>query len=488
MTQNVFSGEKSVQAYLNPDNHPPLPLVELPACLNPHREHGIRIFLKLMHYLPLANIKSLPAYNMLDEADRTGTLAGVHSLVESSSGNTVLSLAVLGRAFGVHRTLALASNQVEPGKLQLLRLLGTEIRIVDEDICPDPSDPESGVNQARRRGEEAGWFNAGQYHNPANPQAHERWTGPQIWSQTKGTVTILAAGLGTTGTLCGTAGYLKSQKPSLRAVGVVREPNNPVPGVRTRTLLNEVSFDWQTSADELVPIGTRESYDMSLKLCRTGLLVGPSSGFALAGLLSYLSKAAPSDLDQARNDDGEVIAVVIAPDSPLPYVEEYFRYLGESSFPKIEHEELLREPIKRTQYAAFDDEEVDITSAQCIETAYHRSVEELAAACHRREEVPVNFPRAIIDLRSAYEFNDHHLPGADRVDYEQLMQGFENVFMPAFRRNGLEPIFVCSYGGKSAAVALKARKLGIEAYSLRGGTLEWSRSGLPRIKGVKCTS
>lgn len=486
MNTNVFSGEDALLSYLNPDNHPPLPLVEIPSSLNPYRDKGVRIFLKLMHFLPLANIKSLAAFNMLDVAKQDGLLSGVHSLVESSSGNTVLSLAVLGRTFGINKTLALASNQVERGKLQLLQLLGTDIRIVEEDICPDPNDPISGVNQAKRIGEVSGWFNAGQYHNLANPKAHERWTGPQIWLQTNGKVTILASGLGTTGTLCGTGTYLKSHNKKVCTVGVIREPNNPVPGVRTKTLLNEISFDWPGAADHLVPIGTREAYQTSLDLCRAGLLVGPSGGFALAGLFQYLSHLHPVDLDLLRNEDGEVLAVVISPDTPLPYLDEYFRYLDKDVFPRIENEELLREPIKPTTPAILDEYAVDIESAECIKLAYGMSIEELTAVCQERREANVQFPTVIIDVRSAHEFSDHHLSGSDWIDYGVLVQRFESVFVPAFKRNGLIPIFVCSYGGKSAALAIHARNLDLEARSLRGGTLEWSRLGFPRIKGLQC--
>ncbi|MFN3188285.1 MAG: pyridoxal-phosphate dependent enzyme [Candidatus Paceibacteria bacterium] len=488
MKQCVFSGEEAIQAYLNPDNHPPLPLVELPSHLNPYRENGVRIFLKLMHFLPLANVKSLPAYNMLDVAKRKGSLEGVHSLVESSSGNTVLSLAVLGRAFGINKTLALASHQVEQGKLQLLRLLGTNIRIVEEDICPDPNDPTSGVNQAKRMGKERGWLNAGQYHNQANPNAHERWTGPQIWEQTKGKVTILTAGLGTTGTLVGTGTYLKERNPKVQTVGIVREPNNPVPGVRTKTLLNEISFDWPSVADSLVPIGTREAYQTSLDLCRAGLLVGPSGGFALAGLLQYLSHQHATDLDLLRNDEDEVLAVVISPDSPLPYVDEYFRYLDEDSFPRIENEELLQESIDQKDPVAIEEYDYGIEPAECLKLVYCTSIEELATACNNREETEVQFPWIIIDIRTQHEFNDHHLPGTDRADYNEIFHGLETIFVPAFKRNGLKPIFVCSYGGKSSALAIRAKKLGVEALSLQGGTLEWSRLGFPRIKGVKCSN
>ena len=488
MQQNIFVGEEAIQSYLNPDNHPPLPLVELPAVLNPYREKGVRIFCKLMHFLPLANVKSLPAYNMLEAAKHDGSLSGVHTLIESSSGNTVLSLAVLGRAFGVDTTLALASNQVERGKLQLLRLLGTDIRIVEEDICPDPNDPDSGVNQAKQMGKEAGCLNVGQYHNLANPSAHERWTGPQIWAQTDGKVSVLAAGLGTTGTLVGTGTYLKEKNPQLQTIGVIREPNNPVPGVRTKTLLNEICFNWSGVADELVPVGTREAYQVSLDLCRAGLLVGPSGGFALAGLLQHLSRLHDTDLNQLRNEDGEVWAVVISPDSPLPYVDEYFRYLGEDAFPQIENEELLREPMQPEESIAIAELEVDIGAAECIKQAYQISIEELAAVCQEHEERAVQYPYVVIDVRSSHEFKDHHLPGADWLDYTTISQGLESIFIPAFKRGGLKPIFICAYGGKSTALATRAQQLGVEATSLRGGTLEWSRLGFPRIKGIQCAS
>ncbi len=482
MTTNVFRGEEAVRQYLNPDNHPPLPLVELPECLNPYRGMGVRIFLKLMHFLPLANVKSLPAYSMLDEAERDGSLLGVHSLVESSSGNTVLSLAVLGRAFGINTTLALASSEVELGKLQLLRLLGTSVRVVEEDICPDPADPNSGPNQARRMGQEDGWLNPGQYHNLANPKAHERWTGPQIWLQTGGKVTTLAAGLGTTGTLVGTAAYLKDYNPKIRTVGVIREPNNPVPGVRTRTLLNEVNFDWPKNVDELVPIGTRESYDMSLKLCRAGLLVGPSSGFALAGLLTYLSKATLSDLDQARNGDGEVVAVVIAPDSPFPYVEEYFRYLGEDAFPPIEHKHLLRARPKEEVFVELGGFNVDISAVDLLRSAYGMVPDELKA---KSPDQPDPMWK-IIDVRSSHEFNDHHLPGSMRIDFETL-RTHGDIFAKAFVKEG-QPVFICQFGGMSAMLATQFRAVGINAYSLVGGTVEWSRLNLPRIKAPQCLS
>ena len=141
--RNVFSGPDAIKNLLKPEYNPPLPLVEIPEYINPFRKDRIRIFAKLMNFLPLANVKSLPAYNMLLSEESAGRLSGTKSLIESSSGNTVFSLAVIGRIFGVPKTKAIVSHEVTSGKLNLLRLFGTEITVNEEPICPDPGDKEA---------------------------------------------------------------------------------------------------------------------------------------------------------------------------------------------------------------------------------------------------------------------------------------------------------------------------------------------------------
>ena len=149
---NVFSGENAVRDFLNPDNNPYVPLVELPERLNPFSRDKVRIFAKLMNMVPLMNVKSLPALNMLLEAKEKGRLDGVHSLIENSSGNTVFSLATIARLFGIEHTKAIVSHEVTWGKLQFLQLLGTEIMVNEEPICPDPSDKTSGIYKAKKIG------------------------------------------------------------------------------------------------------------------------------------------------------------------------------------------------------------------------------------------------------------------------------------------------------------------------------------------------
>lgn len=359
---NVFSGENSVLDYLNPDNNPPTPLVELPGNLNPFKSDGVRIFAKLMNTLPLTNVKSLPSYNMLIEAKNRGDLDNIKTVIENSSGNTVFSLAVISRLMNINSTKAVVSNEISEGKLKVLRLFGTEVIVNKEPICPDPSDKTSGIYKAKIWAEENNWFNAGQYDNFDNPSAHEKWTGKQIWKQTNGEISIFAAGLGTTGTMVGTGKYLKSQNSNIKNIGVVRSPNNPVPGPRTRNLLSEIAFDWRGIVDDIEEIGTVDSYKMSLELCRHGLLVGPSSGFALKGLLNYLQKNKENNnLEKYKNSQEEINCVFICCDAPFMYIDEYFEYLDENEFPKIENENLLNHKSKISHKKITDVSEFEVS-------------------------------------------------------------------------------------------------------------------------------
>ncbi len=494
MTKTTFKGPGALAAFMNPDNHVP-PLVELPHSLNPYHVHKVRIFIKLMAFLPLANVKSLAAYSMLEKAHVTGELNGVHTLIESSSGNTVFSAGVVARSvYGIDKTIALASDEVESGKLRLLRLFGTEIDVIEEDICPDPEDPASGINQAKARGESPGFFNPGQYDNEANPNAHLRWTGPQIWDQTEGKMTIFCGGLGTTGTLVGTSQYLKKKSPNVFSIGVVRVSNNPVPGVRTEGLLREIAFPWRNSVDSVQQVGTTDAYHASMRLCNLGLMAGPSSGFAYAGLLAQLDQEMQKGtLNDRRNNDDEVVAVFIAPDGPFPYLEEYEKYLDETLFPPLRNAHLLNHDTGHRVSALPNRDEVqnaEVDAGQCMQFVYGTTPETLWAQVEEgKAEESLLLPNVcIIDIRSAHEFTDHHLPGSFRVDYQVFSDHLESVFIPKLLGEK-RVLFVCSAGIQSTSLALKARSAGLAtAESLKGGTAEWTRRDLPRIRPMNCRS
>ncbi|MFY9552291.1 MAG: pyridoxal-phosphate dependent enzyme [Thermoanaerobaculia bacterium] len=324
----VFKGSTAVKDFLNPDNHPPIPLVELPDRLNPFRAQNVRIFGKLMYLLPLLSIKSLTAINMLLEADAAGDLAGADGIIENSSGNTAFALGILAELYGIRRVVAVVPWDIAPGKLDLLRLCGVEPRLV-RGVAGEPS----GIAQARDGGRKPGWFNPAQYENEANPRASEKWVAPQIWKQTDGKLTVFAAGLGTTGTLVGAKRYFRRIAPRVTLVGAMCGPNSAVPGVRSEARLREVAFPWRETADYVVEVETKESFKKSLELCRAGLMGGPSSGFALMGLLKLLqAREASSGLDPLRNEDGEVVAAFICADTPLPYLDKYSTHLDPDDF------------------------------------------------------------------------------------------------------------------------------------------------------------
>jgi len=342
-SKNVFEGATALRDLLDPGKLPYIPLVELPAELNPFAGDKVRIFAKLMYMLPLGNVKAVPAFNMIEEKHRRGELNGVQRLIENSSGNTVSSMALVARQFGVEETQSYVPNEISWNKLLMLLFFGIQPIVNVEPENPDETDTDSGVYKAKRDGEHEEALNPGQYHNEDNPKSHEKWTAQQIWEQTDGKIDIFCAGLGTTGTMIGNSRYLKSKNPSIRTVGVMRAPDHYVPGVRTEKLLKLVSFDWRKHIDCVERIETVESYRLSMKISRRGIIAGPSSGLAMAGLLQHLKGLKETNgLDEIRNKDtDEIVCVFPCPDGPMPYMDEYFKYLDSSNFPSIQNEDVL---------------------------------------------------------------------------------------------------------------------------------------------------
>lgn len=311
MTNNVFVGPNALSRFLDPDEQAPTPLVELPERLNPYANRGVRIFAKLLYLSPLFNLKSLPVLNMLRSA--SDRLAQVHTIVENSSGNTAFSLAIMARLFGIASVIAIVPLDIAPGKLELLRLAGVDVRFESGKV--------SGVEMARDLGCLPGHCNLDQYSNPANVQAHAMWTARQVWEQTEGALTIYATALGTTGTALGAVQFFRERGCAVDVVGVYVAEGSAIPGVRSLERLEAVSFDWKSQVQNRVPADTAESYRRSLELCRAGLMGGPSSGLALAGLFRFLEQN--PDLDKFRNAQNDVIAAFICCDTPFPYLDKY---------------------------------------------------------------------------------------------------------------------------------------------------------------------
>jgi len=483
---NTFRGPRSVLDYLNPDNNPPTPLVELPKELNPFFDDGVHIYAKLMNTLPLGNVKSLPSFNMLTEASKRGDLNNIDTVIENSSGNTVFSLAVIGKLMGINTTKAIVSNEVSAGKLKMLRLFGTEVIVNKEAICPDPKDKSSGIYKAKVWAKENNWFNAGQYDNTDNPSAHQKWTGNQIWEQTNGNIQIFVAGLGTTGTMVGVGKFLKEHNPEVQNIGIVRSPNNPVPGPRTRNLLQEIAFDWKSIVDHIETVGTIDSYRSSMQMCRNGLIVGPSSGFALAGLIKHLKRLKDKNaLEQLRNEEGQINAVFIACDNPFPYLNEYFEYLPENEFPAIYNAELLNKKLQKDAQSlpALDVKAYELTINEAYLEIFEEDKNVIWQKILSNQEVLHRENVIVLDIRDQADFEHFQIPKAQNIELATLEQ---TAAQTAVGFTGKKVIVFCYRGNSSKIATALLRTQGIDAYTVMGGMIDWSKENHPRVRPDIC--
>jgi rhodanese-related sulfurtransferase len=269
-------------------------------------------------------------------------------------------------------------------------------------------------------------------------------------------------------------------------LGIIREPNNPVPGVRTGNLLQEIAFDWKGTVDKTVEIGTVESFEKSLELYRNGIMAGPSSGFALAGLLNFLSTLPDDRLDQFRNEDGEVLAVFICPDSPFPYVEEYFEYLDANKFPKIENANLLRQgvpEIKKSKVSSA--KEISMSPADAFNGIYGVPVDTAWKLVDSNRQIPLNDDIVVIDVRDLDDFNHVHLSQSIHVDYREPVTQGENLVK---KWRGKTAYVICNRGNRSMTACAILAKFDLKTYSIIGGMIEWSSQNLPRWRPEACVA
>jgi len=333
MTISTFTGTDGLKNFLNPENHS-TPLVELPPTLNPYFDDNVHIFIKMQSLLPLLNVKMLPAWQMLKDAP-----SGKKHLVEASSGNTALSMAILAQYFGFDDTKSYLTTSTTIGKIKMLLLFGSNVSLVNEDES-NQDDPDTTINRAKNDGKKDSWYNPNQYANPSNPKSHENIAGPQIFEQLGGEVDVFAGGLGTSGTVLGVSQYLRRVKKDIKIVGIVRAKGEIVPGPREREFLDVVELDWESASDVVLAIGQQEAYKHSLRLLQAGLMAGPSTGLNYAGLLRYLERVVKDKLD-----DKPLNAVFMACDTTLLYIDDYFKILPREDFPTLEGEELMTEEI-----------------------------------------------------------------------------------------------------------------------------------------------
>ncbi len=295
---------------------------------------GVEIYVKCEYLNPGGSHKDRLAWNLLRRAEEAGLKPG-GTVVEATSGNTGASLALLAAIRG-YKCVFVMPDKMSQEKVANLRAFGA--RVV---MCPtavDADDPRSYYKVSRRIADETpNSFYANQYHNPANPESHYLWTGPEIWKQTKGELDVFVAGLGTGGTVSGCGKYLKEKNPELQIVGVDPVGSLYYDFVKTGRITKPFSYkvegigeDFFPSTmnlailDDVVRVDDKECFLMTRDMTRMeGLFVGGSGGAAVAGAIKW-----------AHGKKGPLRILVFLCDGGQKYVSKIFNddWMRENGF------------------------------------------------------------------------------------------------------------------------------------------------------------
>lgn len=423
----------------------PTPLVRLNKVVP--FEHT-QVYAKLEWYNPFGAVKDRIAANLVRDAEERGALSPGKKLVEATSGNTGLGLAMLGNAKGYSLQTPL-SKGIPLEKRTVLRFFGTNVVELDDSLCPAPGAPEGAIAKARETAEQPGYVGLDQYVNEANPDAHYRTTGPEIWKQTGGKVTHFAAGLGTCGTITGTGRFLKEQNGDVKVLGVYPEEGHDIPGCRSQRQLQQTKLYRPEQYDAEIEVNNRDAYDMCLRLNREeSIIAAPSSGMALVGALRLVP-------DEPGN-----IVVVIFPDNIFKYASSVIRHFPELA-PPGDGEESSAGPSKSDQLLA--------ELMENLKNPYDTiKVKDLSALLQKSEK-PL-----VIDIRAPEMFAESHIPGSINIPEDDLPK--RSGELPQDRDAAI--ITVCNIGKFSKHATLLLKSKGYRnVRSAKGGLGEWVRKG-----------
>ncbi len=277
------------------------------------------VLAKIEYFNPGGSVKDRIAVRMIDTAEASGALKPGGTIVEPTSGNTGIGLALVAQQRG-YNCVFVVPDKVSTDKINTLRAYGAEVVVCPTAVAPE--DPRSYYNVSDRLvAERHNAWKPDQYSNPDNPRSHYETTGPELWEQTDGRITHFVAGMGTGGTITGVGKYLKEASGGrVRIVGADPEGSVYSGGTGRPYLVEGVGEDfWPTTydpkiADEIHAISDAESFSMTRRLAREeGLLVGGSCGMAVVAALRIAAKGTADD-----------VIVVLLPDSGRGYLSKIF--------------------------------------------------------------------------------------------------------------------------------------------------------------------
>lgn len=267
---------------------------------------------------PGGSVKDRPALEMIEAAEREGFLKEGSTIIEPTSGNTGVGLAIVAAQKG-YNCIFVMTDKVSPEKVDLLRAYGSEVVVCPVDVAPQ--DPRSYYSTAERLARETpNAFRPNQYANLDNPLSHFSSTGPEIWDQTEGKVTHFVAGAGTGGTICGVGKYLKEQNPEIQIIAADPEGSVYSGGDGRPYLVEGVGEDFWPETydpsviDRVIPVSDAASFRRAREVTeREGLLIGGSCGTAVEAAITVASELTKDEM-----------VVVLLPDSGRGYLSKIF--------------------------------------------------------------------------------------------------------------------------------------------------------------------